>query len=104
MLHCFLPLLVHTLALIKSLPIVHVSDNALSERMQIDPDLMLEQAKGIGRQRDAVQEQRGNLQGGMQPALFEVRRLNTQPGKPMKYLPIGGPRRRSSVANKQCSR
>ena len=72
--------------------------------MQIDPDLTLEKAKRMVRQREAVQEQRGILQGGMQPALFAVRRVNTQPRKPTKYLPIGGPRWRSSVTNKQCSR
>ena len=72
--------------------------------MQIDPDLISEKAKRMVRQREAVQEQRGILQGGMQPALFAVRRVNTRPRKPTKYLPIGGPRRRSSVTNKQCSR
>ena len=68
--------------LIRDRIVVSISDNALSKRMQIDPDLTLEKAKRMARQREAVQEQRGILQGEMQPALFAVRRVNTRPRKP----------------------
>ena len=90
--------------LIRNRIIVGISDNALSERMQIVPDLMLEKAKRMVRQREDVQKQQEILQGGMQPTLFAVRRASTRPRKPTKYLPIGAPRQRSSDTNKQCSR
>ena len=63
--------------LIRDRIVVGISDNALSEQMQKDPDLTLEKAKRMVRQREAVQEQRGILQGAMQPDLFAVRRVNT---------------------------
>ena len=43
--------------------VVGIRDEALSKRLQLDPDLTLEKAKKIERQQDAVQEQQQVLKG-----------------------------------------
>lgn len=43
--------------------VVGIRDHKLSERLQLDPDLTLEKAKTLVRQREAVQEQQSALRG-----------------------------------------
>ena len=43
--------------------VVGIRDSALSERLQLDPDLTLEKAKTLVRQREAVHEQQAILRG-----------------------------------------
>ncbi|KAL5470742.1 hypothetical protein EMCRGX_G028754 [Ephydatia muelleri] len=43
--------------------VVGIRDEALSKRLQLDPDLTLEKAKKIVRQQEAVQEQQQVLKG-----------------------------------------
>ena len=52
--------------------IVGIKDRSLSEKLQLDPDLSLEKAKKMVRQREAVQEQQTQLKGAEGGSIDEV--------------------------------
>ena len=52
--------------------VVGIRDNALSERLQLDPDLDLEKAKKAVRKHEAVHEQQLTLKGATTPSSIEA--------------------------------
>ena len=63
--------------------VVGIADNALSGRLQLDPDLTLEKAKKTVRQSEAVRQQQGNLKEGADKAeVDEARFSGWQRGRP----------------------
>ena len=87
--------------LIRDRIVVGIRDKALSERMQVDPNLTLDKAKREVRQREAVQEQQGVLKGDQGKAVDSVRRPNRpswkSTSKASKNLPTGSPKSRPSL-------
>ena len=56
--------------------VVGIRDKALSEKLQLDPTLMLEKAKTAIRQREAVKEQHQQLQGAATATLESMKQGN----------------------------
>ena len=54
--------------------VVGIQDDALSQRLQLDPNLTLDKAKKLVRQREAVQEQQQVLKGAPSSDLEELQR------------------------------
>ena len=70
--------------------VVGITDGTLSERLQLDPELTLEKAKKMVRQREAVHEQQKTLNGGASNSgstLDEVKSKRNWKGKPNKAQP-----------------
>ena len=55
--------------------VVGIRDTALSERLQLDPELTLEKAMKMVRQREAVKEQQQILKGVVNPSETNVDRV-----------------------------
>ena len=62
--------------------VVGIRDGSFSERLQMEPDLTLEKAKKIIRQREAVHEQQAFIKGQDSKSLEEIR--NGSHGRPSK--------------------
>ena len=60
-----------TAEMIRDKLVVGIRDEPLSERLQLDPDLTLEKAKKMIRQRQAVQEQQKVLKGTSETGALE---------------------------------
>ena len=56
--------------------VVGIRDKKLSDHLQVDPDLTLEKAKRLVRQREAMKEQREEMKS--LGSLFQVRRQQGQ--------------------------
>ena len=85
--------------------VVGIRDMALSEKLQLDADLMLERAKTAVRQQEAVQEHQSILIGdrtSQVPITVDAVQGKQATGKPRKPAGAGKPERRSS--HKPCTR
>lgn len=98
--------------LIRDRIVVGIRDKALSERLQLDPELTLEKAKKVVRQREAVQEQQQILKSGPKEEKFVdfLKQRNPHKGKcaPQRQ-PKGGKPQKPAAANppgtnRRCSR
>ena len=63
-----------TSEMIRDRLVVGIQDASLSQRLQLDPELTLEKAKKLVRQREAVQEQQQMLKGATSGDLDELQR------------------------------
>ena len=98
--------------LIRDRIVVGIRDKALSERLQLDPELTLEKAKQIVRQREAVQEQQQILKNGTslkEEKLVDSLRQsksNRSKGAPGKRQPVGAKQQKPPTAGNanKCSR
>ena len=83
--------------------VVGITDGTLSERLQLDPELTLEKAKKMVRQREAVHEQQKTLNGGASNSgstLDEVKSKRNWKGKPNKAQPNNYRKTRSRACNR----
>ncbi len=96
--------------LIRDRIVVGIRDKALSQRMQVDPNLTLEKAKREVRQREAVQEQQGVLDGDRVTTVDSVRyhrpswRSTSKSGNCNKSLPTGGTSKPKPNPSNRCQR
>ena len=88
--------------------VVGIRDSSLSERMQMEPDLTLERAKKMVRQREAVHEQQEILKGASDVKSLEEVQTTQGPQKGRgKKMPIAKPKpkgRHTTSQPKNCGR
>ena len=77
-----------------------ITDGTLSEHLHLDPELTLEKAKKMVRQREAVHEQQKTLNGGARSTLGEVKSKRNWKGKPNKAQPNNYRKPRSRACNR----
>ena len=83
--------------MIRDCLVVGIRDRSLSERLQMEPDLSLEKAKKLIRQREAVKEQEARLKTTGTPSGLEE--VKSRPQRGNRRFP--GPRRPPKPANRQ---
>jgi len=85
-----------TSEMIRDRLVVGIQDLSLSERLQLDPELTLEKAKKVVRQREAVKEQQQVLKGAGSGSLDEMQPRYGKPtqGKHLS-IPVNGTLRQS---------
>ena len=87
--------------------VVGIRDRALSEKLQMDSELTLEKAKKAARQKEAVNDQHKQMQGGQETTLAAIKRRPSHPRRGglhqhKQATPSGNPRGASKA--KQCKR
>ena len=80
--------------------VVGIQDGSLSERLQMEPDLMLEKAKKMIRQREAVHEQQELIKGSQVPqSLEEIRSGHKYRSKGKRTTTVSPPSRQKQKGN-----
>ena len=101
-----------TAEIIRDKLVVGIRDGPLSERLQLDPDLTLEKAKKMIRQREPVQEQQKVLKGTSETGALEELKskrevLSKESGRKPRYhrnKVKATTKQHSHVQQKQCAR
>ena len=82
--------------------VVGIRDRALSEKLQMDSELTLEKAKKAARQKEAVNDQHKQMQGGQETTLAAIKRRPSHPRRgPHQHkqaTPSGNPAKQNSAS------